>query len=155
MPDIIWEWSLVSQVKHLNIDRWYIIWVQSSGAVWKSRWPPWAPVPNMPTVSVDVKQHFIHLSWMLHTYYYLCIKKKIKKLLSYSWQFSETYGVTSCGSGWRTDVVNQYLEFEATRHSVRSRHSRHDVGVAVAYHSSLTHGRQSSHSAQATHCSAM
>ena len=28
-----------------------------SGAVWKSRWPSWAPVPNKPTVSVDVKQH--------------------------------------------------------------------------------------------------
>ena len=25
---------------------------------WKSRWPSWAPVPNKPTVSVDVKQHF-------------------------------------------------------------------------------------------------
>ena len=23
----------------------------------KSRWPSWAPVPNQPTVSVDVKQH--------------------------------------------------------------------------------------------------
>ena len=31
---------------------------QSSGAVWKSRWPSWAPVPNKPTVSVAVKQHF-------------------------------------------------------------------------------------------------
>ena len=31
---------------------------QSSEAVWKSRWPSWAPVPNKPTVSVDVKQHF-------------------------------------------------------------------------------------------------
>ena len=30
---------------------------QSSGAVCKSRWPSWAPVPNKPTVSVDVKQH--------------------------------------------------------------------------------------------------
>ena len=30
---------------------------QSSGAVWKSRWPSWAPFPNRPTVSVDVKQH--------------------------------------------------------------------------------------------------
>ena len=30
---------------------------QSSGAVWKSRWPSWVPVPNKPTVSVDVKQH--------------------------------------------------------------------------------------------------
>ena len=29
---------------------------QSSGAVWKSRWPSWAPVPNKPTVSVDVKK---------------------------------------------------------------------------------------------------
>jgi len=34
------------------------VWaVQRSGAVWKSRWPSWAPVHNMPTVSVDVKQH--------------------------------------------------------------------------------------------------
>ena len=33
--------------------------LRSSGAVWKSmRWPSWAPVPNKPTVSVDVKQHF-------------------------------------------------------------------------------------------------
>ena len=31
---------------------------QSSGAVWKSRWTSWAQVPNKPTVSVDVKQHF-------------------------------------------------------------------------------------------------
>ena len=31
---------------------------QSSGAVWKSKWPSWAPVPNKLTVSVDVKQHF-------------------------------------------------------------------------------------------------
>ena len=30
---------------------------QRSEAVWKSRKPPWAPVPNKPTVSVDVKQH--------------------------------------------------------------------------------------------------
>ena len=27
-------------------------------AVWKSRWTSWAPVPNKPTISVDVKQHF-------------------------------------------------------------------------------------------------
>ena len=32
--------------------------VERSGAVSKSRWPSWAPVPNKPTVSVDVKQHF-------------------------------------------------------------------------------------------------
>ena len=36
--------------------------IQSSGAVWKSRWPSWAPVPNKPTVSVDVKQHFNNTS---------------------------------------------------------------------------------------------
>ena len=29
---------------------------QNSGAMWKSRWPSWASVPNKPTVSVDVKQ---------------------------------------------------------------------------------------------------
>ena len=33
-------------------------YIQSSGAVWKSRWTSWAPVPNKPTVSVDVKRHF-------------------------------------------------------------------------------------------------
>ena len=31
---------------------------QCSGAVLKWRWPSRAPVPNKPTVSVDVKQHF-------------------------------------------------------------------------------------------------
>ena len=31
--------------------------LQSSGAVWKSRWTSWASVPNKPAVSVDVKQH--------------------------------------------------------------------------------------------------
>ena len=30
---------------------------ESSRAVWKSRWPSWAPVPNKPTVSAEVKQH--------------------------------------------------------------------------------------------------
>ena len=38
---------------------------QSSGAVWKSRWTSWFPVPNKPTVSVDVKQHFSQLSLFL------------------------------------------------------------------------------------------
>ena len=37
--------------KSLSLNK---IW-QSSGAV--SRWPSWAPVPNKPTVCVDVKQH--------------------------------------------------------------------------------------------------
>ena len=31
--------------------------LQSSADVWKSRWPSWAPVPNKPRVSLDVKQH--------------------------------------------------------------------------------------------------
>ena len=30
---------------------------QSPGAVWKSRWTSWAPVPKKPAVSVDLKQH--------------------------------------------------------------------------------------------------
>ena len=29
----------------------------SPGAVWKSRWPSWASVPNKPPVFVDIKQH--------------------------------------------------------------------------------------------------
>ena len=31
---------------------------QSSGAVWKLRWPSLVPVPNKPMVSVDVQEHF-------------------------------------------------------------------------------------------------
>ena len=26
--------------------------------MWNSRWTSWAPIPNKPTVSVDIKQHF-------------------------------------------------------------------------------------------------
>ena len=44
----------VAEVKH----HVYLLNSQSSGAVWKSRWPSWAPVPNKPMFSVDVKQHF-------------------------------------------------------------------------------------------------
>ena len=29
------------------------------------------------------------------------------------WQFSQTYNVTNCGSGWRNDVVDRCLEFAA------------------------------------------
>ena len=35
---------------------------QSSRAEWKSRWTAWASVPNKPTFSVDVKQHFSYTS---------------------------------------------------------------------------------------------
>ena len=37
------------------------IFVESSGAVWKSRWPSRAPIPNKPSVSVDVKQRSTYL----------------------------------------------------------------------------------------------
>ena len=65
------------EIHCLNVlhDRKYTVWMrvranfsseilrawtlaQSSVAVWNSRWPSWAPVPNRPTVSVVVKQHF-------------------------------------------------------------------------------------------------
>ena len=36
--------------------------LQNSEAVWKSRWLSWAPVPNKPMVSVDVK-------WTLHQHF--------------------------------------------------------------------------------------
>ena len=32
-----------------------------------SRWPSWAPVPNKPTVSVDVKQHSTKLMFPTET----------------------------------------------------------------------------------------
>ena len=33
-----------------------------------------------------------------------------------SGQFFQTYGVVSCGRGWRKDVVNQCLGFDTVRH---------------------------------------
>ena len=58
---------------------------QSSGAVWKSRWPSWAPVPNKPTVSVDVKQYSAIIKSVLLSrsdlvIFSYCDKKKKKKL---------------------------------------------------------------------------
>ena len=48
------RWTVLSVGDQMNC----AVALQSSGAVWKSRWTSWAPVPNKPTVSVDVKQHF-------------------------------------------------------------------------------------------------
>ena len=39
----------------------------------KSRWTSWAPVPNNPTVSVDVKQHFSHRPRVLFSLLMLCL----------------------------------------------------------------------------------
>ena len=50
-------WRTLQENKEQCFDS-YLPSIQSSGAVWKSRWPSWAPVPNKLTVSVDVKQHF-------------------------------------------------------------------------------------------------
>ena len=51
--------SLICHPTSEDIKLYIIIFFgQSSAAVWKSRWPSSAPVPNKPTVSVDVKQHF-------------------------------------------------------------------------------------------------
>ena len=49
--------------KHAVKDYSHSFWTHRSGAVWKSRWPPWAPVPNKPTVSVDVKQYSTNQFW--------------------------------------------------------------------------------------------
>ena len=35
------------------------VWSEFTSCV-RVRWTSWAPVPNKPTVSVDVKQHFNH-----------------------------------------------------------------------------------------------
>ena len=49
------------------------------GAVSKLRWTSWAPVPNKPTVSVDVKQHFNHVTIVLKKTRKKKEKKKKKK----------------------------------------------------------------------------
>ena len=81
---------------------------QSSGAVWKSRWPSWAPIHNKPTVSVDVKQPLADQNDQLSVANLLLFEHQQKTL---SLQFLETHGVTNYVSGWRKDVVNQRLEF--------------------------------------------
>ena len=52
--------QMLRAIAHGDCTKTVRIWSenQSSGAVWKSRWTSWAPVPNKPTVSMDVKQHF-------------------------------------------------------------------------------------------------
>ena len=52
-PSLISLMVSVADVKH----HVYLLNSQSSGAVRKSRWPSWAPVPDKPAFSVDVKQH--------------------------------------------------------------------------------------------------
>ena len=51
-------WRKVPENCARSVDKGLTLLLLSSRAVWKSRWPSWAPVPNKPTVSVDVKQHF-------------------------------------------------------------------------------------------------
>ena len=43
------------------------VWSEFTSCV-KVTWTSWAPVPNKPTVSVDVKQHFNHFNYVwLHS----------------------------------------------------------------------------------------
>ena len=80
---------------------------QSSGAVWKSRRPSWAPVPNKPTVSVDVKQHSTKSHWRSRSassieyrrrlvracYVTWCLLRlQLSDLLTFEWRESLTKG---------------------------------------------------------------
>ena len=53
-----WKKKIPKQSRRADVGYSFDCLNQTSGAVWKSRWTSWAPVPNKPTVSVDVKQHF-------------------------------------------------------------------------------------------------
>ena len=56
---------------------------QNTRAVWKSRWPSWAPIPNKSMVSMDVKQHFNQLDpSMTHVWSLKCYTWIIAKVLS-------------------------------------------------------------------------
>ena len=54
----LFDFHLHSEITDLYMPVYRSSPCQRSGAVWKSRWTSWAPVPNKLTVSVDVKQHF-------------------------------------------------------------------------------------------------
>ena len=57
--------SLISLMVSVDVKHHVYKQFQSSGGVWKSRWTSWAPVPNKPTVSVEVKQHFSFIRTIL------------------------------------------------------------------------------------------
>ena len=47
-----------------EITEGHIFWLwQCSGAVRKAMWPCWAPIPNKPMFSVDIKQHLTKRLW--------------------------------------------------------------------------------------------
>ena len=58
-PSLVVLMVSVEADQHLNSNT--TLSPQSPGAVWKSRWPSWAPRPMSLMVSVDVKQH-----WTMH-----------------------------------------------------------------------------------------
>ena len=76
MQKSFWWWQcsdryIISLSPHLNTPPlplspsliWFL-WTLSTIYLlteWKSRWPSWAPVPNKPTISMDVKRHFNQL----------------------------------------------------------------------------------------------
>ena len=87
----------------------------SAGAVWKSRWSSWAPVPDKPTVSVDVKQHFNQscLRWKV-VVPNTCFGAYTRK----DWRHGRLYmtlpiaysdGVSTTGRRWYRYNVSQFL----------------------------------------------
>ena len=76
-----------------------ILWFQRSGAVWKSRWPSWAPVPNKP--------------------YGLCGRKAtLNQPMSYSFQCGSTETVRTIRDGEPRTAISTYtqlLSFEILR----------------------------------------
>ena len=57
----------------------------------KSRWPSWAPVPNKPTVSVDVKQHSTNQSGDGHSTFTQLCEVRVQVSAALPWTYVYNY----------------------------------------------------------------
>ena len=100
--------------------------LQSSAAVWQSRWPSWAPVPKKPTVSVDLKlnQRLITFVFFPKLRCFVCPLRSVLLLYVYSLFFHSITGYLEgselIGQCWlKTYTVqdNRKIKGKSLRHT--------------------------------------
>ena len=123
-----WSWTLYGRKKWKQCQPFFGFG-QSSGAMWKSRWPSWAPVPNKPTVSVDVKQHSANWTSVLGA-----------DIEHATGPFSDP-SLLASRRGMKTvasDVENRKLSLPCRRHRLRALQKGNDT-LRSPFYVSLTH----------------
>ena len=123
---------------------------QSSGAVWKSRWPSWAPVPDKLTVSVDVKQHFNQscLRWKVvvpNTCFGAYTRKDWRHGRLYMMlPIAYSYGVSTTGRRWYHYNVLQFLNKADSVHKYTKWHNVFE-GLGVGWRVQMSAQDRPSH----------